>query len=76
MDSFFKRLFGKQPSQADQKDKPKGKQAGVSEEFNPTEAAYDPQLRLKRGLRALFPHLPATPGLPPSTNADADEGER
>jgi hypothetical protein len=66
MDSILKKLLGRDLTQSDEKQKAKNHEFRMLEGFNPSDANYDPQVRLKRSLRALFPHLPATPGLPPS----------
>jgi hypothetical protein len=70
MDAILKKLLGRGLSPADEKQSSQNREFRVTEGFNPSDAHYDPQVRLQRSLRALFPHLPATPGLPPSRQED------
>jgi len=74
MDDVFKLLFERDLGD-ERSDKDKRKK---SEDFRttggiiagPDDPMYDPQQRLKKQLRSLFPHLPSMPGLPPKTQAD------
>jgi hypothetical protein len=68
MDDLFKLMFERELSEEKEGRKKAKENSGdysASGEFNPSDSYYDPQTRLKRRLKQLFPHLPGTPGLPP-----------
>jgi hypothetical protein len=69
MDDVFNFIFERElRNDKDEKRKKSGGDFKAAGEFNPDDANYDPQTRLKRRLRMLFPHMPGLPGLPPRTN--------
>ena len=66
MENVFKFLFERELSDDESETlKKKVNEYRAAGGFLPSDSNYDPQMRLKRRLKLLFPHLPATPGLPP-----------
>jgi len=65
MDETFRILFGRYLTDDDAADQQAKKKQFRAPDFNPDDADYDPAVRLKQRLKLLFPHLPATPGIPP-----------
>jgi hypothetical protein len=70
MDNVFKHLFERDLGDEPSDKRKKAEEFHATGEFLPDDPNYDPQLRLKKRLRLLFPHLPTLPGLPPKTQDD------